>query len=167
MRRTVPALPIPRAGAGLVLAALLAAACGSGTGTDVAPTAPPNQLTITGPLRADPASEKGAPACTWKPSDFVVTFTSGSLGGTTVAFTVVESVGGVGDASATTPALANGDTPLVLRNGGTTIRARSGTISTASADIGAYLFKGTIDADMADGSHVSGSWACVAKLASA
>lgn len=145
---------------------LLAMACGGGPGgaTGDSSAAESSSLVLSGPVKADFSGDRGG-ACAWHPSAFVLIFTTGAVQGTTVAFTAQVGVGAVGDPDAATPATADGLTPLVVKTGGKTVKATSGTIHVTDADVSTHAFKGTVEAVMEDGTKVTGSWSCTATLA--
>ncbi len=145
---------------------LLAIACGGapGLGGADATAAESSSLMLSGPVRADFSGDKGG-ACAWRPSAFLLNFTTGAVQGSKVEFTAQVGINAVGDPDAATPATADGLTPLVVRAGGKAIKATSGTIHVTDADVTTHAFKGTVDAVMEDGTKVTGSWSCTATLA--
>ena len=96
---------------------------------------------------------------------FGLDYTSSPLqSGATLAFTVLVSVGGVGDIDAATATGTGAATPLTLHMGGRVVMAKQGTIHVTDANLSARTWKGTIEAELVDGTHVAGGWACVAPL---
>ena len=145
---------------------LLAISCGGGPGPagGDGSAAESSSLVLTGPVRADFSNDKGG-ACAWKPSAFLLTFTTGDVQGTKVEFTAQVGVNAVGDPDAAAPPGPDGLTPLVVRAGGKAVKAASGTIHVTDADVNTHAFKGSVEAVMEDGTRVAGSWNCTAALA--
>ncbi len=144
---------------------LLAISCGGGPGPggDAGSAAESSSLMLSGPMQADFSNDKGG-SCSWKPSAFLLTFTTGDVQGTKIQFIAQVGVGAVGDPDAATP-LTDGLTPLVVHAGGKAVKAASGTIHVTDGDVTSHAFKGTVDAILEDATKVTGSWSCTATLA--
>jgi hypothetical protein len=146
--------------------ALLLAGCGDSAGGGGGDNpAEASSLSLSGPVKADFSNDKSG-SCAWKPSAFLLTFTTGAVqNGIKVDFVAQVGVGAVGDPDAAAPPREDGLTPLVVRAGGKAIKAASGTIHVTDGDVISHAFKGSVDAVMEDGTKVTGSWSCTATLA--
>lgn len=154
---------VAAAGLACLVAGFAVAACSGDSAQSSSGTVKDN-LILAGPVKADSSAEKGG-SCVWKPAVFNLSFTSGAMqGGAKVAFQVTVGVGGVGDESATEPALSGGMTPLSLVLTGKRLKATDGTVHVTSADLQTKAWKGTLEGTFEDGTTVSGSWSCQAVL---
>jgi len=84
-----------------------------------------------------------------------------------VAFSISAQVSSAGTYSATSPLQQYGFTPLTLgvasnatTGAGNRINAASGEVTVTGADAANGLFYGTVDAQFADGTRLTGGWLC-------
>ena len=85
-----------------------------------------------------------------------------------MAFTIAANASTGGDYDATSPAQEYGYSPLTLtvavnatRGAGRTVNAISGLVTVTRAEAAGGLFAGTVDAQFADGTRLTGGWLCL------
>ena len=167
--------------AGLVVLAFGMAGCSTGgavAASSPSPTPFPaasspasNTLQLQGPLKTDSSREivGSGRGCGFGPQ---LTFQTNAMSlpnghVVRVAFTVAAQGSSGGSYIATSPIQQYGFTPVTLSvannatiGAGNRINATSGEVTVTSADAAKGLFYGTVDAQFADGTHLTGAWLC-------
>ena len=135
------------------------------------PAATENTLRVQGPLATDSSREVvgSGRGCSFGPPLLFATNAMSLASGRVLrlSFTIDAQASSPGVYSGTAPLQEYGYTPLTIgvANNSTTgagnrINATSGEVTVTRADAANGLFLGSVDAQFADGTHVTGGWLC-------